>query len=185
MRKNLLHVCCGPCFTAVNEKLSTSDTLFDIFWYNPNIEPKNEHDKRLETLLEYLKTVIGDKKVLYDYDYHAENKKWHEAISGLENEKEGGRRCERCFHFRLKRLLEFAKKDGYAFAATTLTVSPYKNATIINQIGKSLSKEIYLVSDFKEDDGYKRSIELSKANHLYRQKYCGCSYSQKPSVPSK
>ncbi len=171
----LLHTCCAPCLTAVNEKLNS---IFDLtlFWYNPNIEPFSEHEKRLETLNDFAKTS----KLKIDsflYDYKLENKLWHEAVLNLENELEGGKRCQKCIEFRLKKTQELA--SGYESFTTTLTVSPHKNAEFINELGQKLDYDKFLIYDFKKANGYLRSIELSRQFGLYRQNYCGCDYSRK------
>ena len=172
--KLLLHSCCGPCSTSVIEKLKD---YFDItvFYYNPNIEPKEEYEKRKK---EQMKVLERHNLKYLDVDY--ENKEFKEIAKGLETEKEGGKRCHKCFLLRLKKTAEKAKENNFAYFTTTLTVSPYKNSEVINKIGLFLEKEYgvkYLVSDFKKRDGYKRSIELSKEYGLYRQHYCGCFYS--------
>ena len=174
----LLHSCCAPCLTAVFETLSPENNV-SIFWYNPNIEPEAEHQKRLDTLREYLAKVKCKTNLVYDYDYEAENKKWRRYVSGLESEPEGGLRCQKCFEFRITELIE---KAGDNYSATTLTVSPYKNSEMINEIGKRIATEQngkFLFSDFKKNGGYRRSIELSKKFDLYRQNYCGCLYSKR------
>ncbi|MFA7253868.1 MAG: epoxyqueuosine reductase QueH [Patescibacteria group bacterium] len=172
--KLLLHSCCAPCLTAVNGKID-ADFDISILWYNPNIEPLEEHNKRLSVLQNFAdETAIQLNN--YKYDYREENDKWHEAIAGFENEPEGGKRCEKCIEFRLQRTKELSEK--YDLFTTTLSVSPHKNAKFINEFGKKLSPK-YLKSDFKKENGYLRSIELSKEYELYRQNYCGCLYSTK------
>jgi len=174
----LLHACCAPCSTVAIEKLADQKPV--IFWYNPNIEPRAEHDKRLATLKDFAKhakltLVISD-------DYELDNKKWHSFVKSLEEEKEGGKRCERCFLFRLQETARASKKNGYDYFTTSLTVSPYKNSNAVNAAGGNAEKENaipFLEMDLKKQDGYKRSIELSKGYNLYRQSYCGCRYSNK------
>lgn len=174
--KLLLHSCCAPCLTAVEEKLRP-DFGLTIFWFNPNIEPKHEHDKRLDNVVKLMKQ-LGQKDLISDYDYKTENEKWHEIIAGYENEPEGGKRCEKCIQHRLKRTAEIAEKQKYDLFTTTLTVSPRKNSKMINDIGKELSPNL-AVYHFKKAGGYQRSIELSKLYNLYRQNYCGCQYSSR------
>ena len=179
----LLHTCCAPCFTAVFETLSPKNNI-TIFWYNPNIEPEKEHQKRFESLEAYLEKSKINSRVIYDYDYKKENKKWHNFVAGLESEPEGGERCHKCFEFRLKQLLKTAKNSD---ATTTLTVSPHKDSRAINKIGRimaTLFGRNFLIYDFKKNDGYRRSIELSKEFGLYRQSYCGCLFSKKPAISS-
>jgi len=180
-KKILLHTCCAPCLTSSKERLDDEHIESVIFWYNPNIEPKEEHDKRLHTLCEYLNADKGSIHTICDYDYEAENKLWHEYIKGLENEPERGQRCRKCIEFRLKRTAEKAKILGIDFA-TTLTVSPHKNSKEIFETGAKITENSsvkFFEIDFKKKDGYKRSIEICKELGLYRQSYCGCSYSER------
>ena len=175
--KLLLHSCCGPCSTAVIERLKD---YFDItvLYYNPNIEPKDEYIKRKEEQLKVLKEYNIKFK---DIDYL--NEEYRKKVIGYEKEPENGARCHICYELRLEKTAILAKENSFDYFATTLTVSPYKNSQILNKTGEELSKEFnikYLYSDFKKKNGYKRSIELSKENNLYRQNYCGCIYS-KPS----
>jgi len=176
--KILLHTCCAPCFTGSYEQLK-DDYDSSVYWFNPNIEPVGEHSKRLEVLLFYIKTLDKKIPIFYDYDYEMENKRWNEFIAGLETEPEGGKRCKKCFLYRMSRTSEMAKKREMSFA-TTLTISPYKSSETINLIGENLSKKYdtpYLMSNFKENKGFQRSVDLSKKMGLYRQKYCGCRFS--------
>jgi len=177
----LLHSCCAPCLTVAEEKLQSNSNL-TIFWYNPNIEPMAEHAKRFETLKSYLeKSGHRDRLDNFEYDYQKENALWHQFIEGTENEPEGGERCIKCIEFRLRKTAMEANRLDCEFT-TTLTTSPHKNATAINQIGQKIEKEIgpsFLFFDFKKNDGYKRSIELSRFYSLYRQGYCGCEYSRR------
>lgn len=172
----LLHSCCGPCSSYVIRELSNYLKV-TVLYYNPNIEPKEEYIKRkkeqLRLIEEYKKTM--DVSFL-DCDY--ENEVYEERIKGFEQEEEGGARCSICFRLRLLKTANLAK-DNYDFFGTTLTVSPHKNATIMNAIGLSIEKEVgvrFLVSDFKKREGYKKSILYAKEFSLYRQDYCGCRY---------
>lgn len=179
----LLHSCCAPCSSYVLEYLSKYFKI-TIIYYNPNISPKEEYDKRLEEqkrLISELKTINPVSIVECDYD----NDKYEEAIKGLENEPERGSRCTECFKLRLEYTVKNAKELDYDYFGTTLSVSPYKNSTLLNEIGKQLSDKYnipYLYSDFKKKEGYKRSIELSKIYNLYRQDYCGCKYSKRKDI---
>lgn len=175
----LVHACCGPCSTTAIEEL---DDQFDLnlFWYNPNIEPVAEHDRRKENLLKL--ASVFNLSTFADYDYKTENAKWHKFITGLENCVEGSTRCQKCFEFRLSRAGKVAKK--YDFFTTTLTVSPHKNSDIINTIGKELGDN-FMELNLKKNNGYLRSIELSKKYDLYRQDYCGCQYSDKPKAKDR
>ncbi len=177
--KLLLHACCAPCSSYVLEYLNK---YFDItiFYYNPNISSREEYEKRLNEEIRFIKEYpFKDVKVISgEYD----NSKFEETIKGLENEKEGGPRCLKCYKLRLEETVKYAKKNNFDYFTTTLTISPYKNSDAINEIGSILEKEYgvkYLYSDFKKKNGYKRSIELSHIYNLYRQNYCGCVYSMK------
>ena len=172
--KLLLHSCCGPCSSSVIERLRD---YFDItvIYYNPNIEPKEEYEKRKSEQLRLL-NELGIK--FMDIDYL--NNEYHEKVKGYENEPENGLRCPLCFELRLDKTASKAKENNFDYFGTTLTVSPHKNSKIINEIGLKLEEKYgvkFLLSDFKKEDGYKRSIELSKKYDLYRQHYCGCEYS--------
>lgn len=179
-KKLLLHSCCAPCSTSCIERLTK---YFDItiLYYNPNIEPKEEYEKRKKYQIELIKKFNSVNKLNYiDCDY--DNNIYHEKVKGLENEKEGGARCNVCYFLRMEKTALLAKKLKYDFFATTLTVSPYKHSKTINEIGKILEEKYninYLYSDFKKENGYKRSIELAKEYELYRQDYCGCLYAKK------
>ena len=176
--KILLHSCCAPCSSTCIDRLSDKAKL-DIMYYNPNIEPEEEYLKRKEEQKRLIKLLNKDIKVL-DCDY--DNNKYHEVVKGYEKEPERGRRCYICYKQRMEYTAKIAKEKGYDMFATTLTVSPYKVTKWINEIGFDLEKEYnikYLPTDFKKQDGYKKSIELSKKYNLYRQDYCGCIYSKK------
>lgn len=177
-QKILLHSCCAPCSTAVIERLY-DDYDITILYYNPNIYPEEEYIKRKNEEIKYLKHLNenGYKISMLDSDYECE--KFYEKTKGYENEREGGARCAVCFRLRLEKTAELAKQNGFDLFGTTLTVSPHKNAELINSIGIALEKEAgvkFLVSNFKKQNGYKRSVELSKENNLYRQNYCGCEF---------
>ncbi len=171
--KMLLHSCCGPCSTVVIERLRER---FDVtvFYYNPNIEPFEEYEKR-KTEQKKVCEKFGVSFVDYDY----ENENWHKFVAGLEGEREGGARCEKCFYFRLIKTAEYAKEHGFNIFATTLSVSPHKNTEVINKVGKEIGEKLkieFLPESFKKKDGYLRSIQLSKEFGLYRQNYCGCLF---------
>ena len=169
----LLHSCCAPCSSYVLEYLS-QHLKITVFYYNPNISPGEEEQLRL------IREGVWKHPVDFlDCDWEAEA--FLQAAKGLEQEHEGGRRCTNCFELRLGKTAEAAKKGGYDCFATTLTISPLKNAPLINQIGAAKAEEygvFYLPSDFKKRGGYQRSIVLSKTYHLYRQDYCGCVFSK-------
>jgi predicted adenine nucleotide alpha hydrolase (AANH) superfamily ATPase len=175
----LLHSCCGPCSSYCLEVLSRHFNV-TVLWYNPNIQPESEYVLRLENqrkLIENLKTLNHVKIIECNYDPN----EFFDVTKGMENEREGGIRCTECFLLRLENTVRVAKAQGYDYFTTTLTVSPHKNAPLINGIGYSLSEQYgvkFLPSDFKKKNGYKRSIELSKEFELYRQDYCGCIFSK-------
>ena len=178
--KLLLHSCCGPCSSTVILRLKENYDL-TVLYYNPNIYPEEEYWHRKSVQLELIDKInneYGENVKVLDVEYDPET--YDKFVCGLENEKEGGARCEKCFELRLSKTARLAKENGFDIFATTLTVSPHKNAPLINSIGERISKEVgidYLVSDFKKQDGYKTSIELSKKYSLYRQNYCGCKHS--------
>lgn len=174
----LLQCCCAPCSSAVLERLIEHFDL-KIFFYNPNIYPEQEYEKRsgeFEKIL--LAPEFAGKIEIIPSEYRPED--FENAVKGLENEKEGGARCEKCFRLRLFETAKKAKELGIGYFCTTLTVSPHKNSKLLNKIGAEAEKEYgvkFLRSDFKKKEGYKRSIELSNKLKLYRQNYCGCKYS--------
>jgi len=176
----LLHSCCAPCSSYVIEYLSNYFKI-TILYYNPNISPVEEYLKRKEEQIKLINSMTVKYKVdILDCDY--DNDLYECSIRGLELEPERGNRCTICFKLRLDKTASIAKRDGYDYFATTLTLSPYKNAKLINEIGELFETHHdvkYLGSDFKKRNGYKRSIELSKIYNLYRQDYCGCKYSKR------
>ncbi len=175
----LLHSCCAPCSSYVLEYLSKYFKI-TVFYYNPNISPEDEYLKRKEEqtrLIQEMKTVYPVQILDCDYD----NSLYEEAIQGLENEPERGSRCTICFRMRLEKTAQVALREHFDYFGTTLTVSPYKNAKLLNEMGRQMENTYsvkFLFSDFKKKNGYKRSIELSQEYHLYRQDYCGCKYSK-------
>jgi predicted adenine nucleotide alpha hydrolase (AANH) superfamily ATPase len=176
MKDLLVHSCCAPCLTSVKERLEPTYNLA-FFWYNPNIYPFSEHEKRKNELYK-----IRGRQCMNSYDYELEHQRWREYIRGFECEPEGGERCGRCFEFRLKKTAEYALQRKYDLFTTTLTVSPHKNSKVISKIGQQVadaSTVNFLSEDFKKKDGYLRSIQLSSLLGLYRQNYCGCEWSLK------
>ena len=176
--KLLLHSCCGPCSSYVITYLKDYFDL-TILFYNPNIEPTLEYELRLSEQVRLLKELNIPHVKMLDTEY--ENEVYRSKVLGLENEKEGGSRCKVCYYLRLEKTAVLAKKYDFEYFSTTLTVSPYKNAQILNEIGKTLAElhqVKWLYSDFKKQEGYKKSIELSKKYELYRQDYCGCLFSK-------
>ena len=176
----LLHSCCAPCSSYVIEYLSQYFSI-TVLYYNPNISPLSEYEKRKAEQIRLINSMPTLHKVSFlDCDY--DNDLYEEKICGLENEPERGQRCTVCFRLRLEKVAREASANGFDYFGTTLTLSPYKNAPLINSIGSELADTYhvsYLPSDFKKKNGYKRSIELSKEYHLYRQNYCGCIYSKR------
>lgn len=176
--KLLLHSCCAPCSSYVLEYLSE---YFDItlLYYNPNIYPPEEYSAREAEEARLIGEMPFPHRVVMVKGTY-EPDEFYREIQGLEQEPEGGARCERCYELRLRQAARMAKKTGCDFFTTTLTISPLKSAQKINSIGERLAGEYqvaYLPSDFKKRDGYKRSLELSREYGLYRQNYCGCIYS--------
>ena len=174
-KKLLLHSCCAPCSTTCIERLQD---FFDltVFYYNPNIDTIEEFSLRSKEQKRYC-DKLNIPCIIEKY----EKEKFLDNSKGLEQEREGGKRCEKCFNLRLYMTAQKGKEQEFDYFATTLTVSPLKNSSLINEIGLSIAKELgisYLPTDFKKDNGYLRSIELSKENNLYRQNYCGCIYSK-------
>lgn len=176
--KLLLHSCCAPCSSTVIELLKEYFQI-TVFYYNPNITEDEEYHKRYEEMLEY----IEKRK----YEISVEEGKYNpkedffEKIKGLENKKEGGERCYKCYHLRMKETAEKAKAEGYDYFTTALSISPMKNSAWINEIGENLEKEYgvkYLYGDFKKKGRYVESIQISKDYNLYRQDYCGCIFSK-------
>ncbi|MFI3205852.1 MAG: epoxyqueuosine reductase QueH [Clostridia bacterium] len=174
----MLHACCAPCSSYVVEYLKNNFEIF-LFYYNPNIAPLFEYElrkKEAEKLCEH----FGINFLCSDW----ENEKFKEISKGLENCKEGGERCTKCFELRLAKTAELAEKYNCEYFATTLSISPMKNAQLLCDIGEKIASETnakYLPSNFKKKEGFKRSTEISKELGLYRQNYCGCIFSKKES----
>lgn len=176
----LLHACCAPCSSYVLEYLSAYFNITVLF-YNPNIAPDIEFTKRAEELKRFVSEMTFQNPVQVVVGNY-EPERFYEAVKGLEKEPEGGARCEKCFRLRLREAAMIAKEGQFDFFTTTLTISPLKNAELLNTLGTEIGEEFgvsYLQSDFKKRDGYKRSIELSKEHGLYRQDYCGCVFSKR------
>lgn len=175
----LLHSCCAPCSSYVIEYLSKYFKI-TVFYYNPNISPDNEYRYRADEQKRLIESMSLENPVEFlEGEYNPAD--FFEASKGLEDAPEGGARCAKCFNLRLSKTAEAAQQGNYDYFTTTLTISPLKNAQLINNIGKELSNKYnvpYLLSDFKKKNGYKRSIVLSKEYNLYRQNYCGCIFSK-------
>ena len=179
-KKLLLHSCCGPCSSGVLEDLSLNYDITVLF-YNPNIYPEEEYFLRRDEqvkLIEKLKPQINIGFIELDYNPN----EYYEYVLGLEDEPEGGNRCKKCYELRLDLCGRIASENGFDLFTTTLSVSPYKNANYLNELGEKISQKYgvdYLISDFKKKDGYLKSIQNSKKYGLYRQKYCGCKFSKR------
>lgn len=173
-----MHCCCGPCATSVVERLLPFVKPV-LYYYNPNTQPEDEYFKRL---VELEKVARRFSLELIAEAYDGEN--FINAARGYEREREGGARCEKCFALRLRKTAQKAKELAIPYFGTTLTVSPHKNAALINELGYAIAEEEgekWLPADFKKRNGYKRSVELSAELELYRQSYCGCAFSREMS----
>ncbi|MGL4986878.1 MAG: epoxyqueuosine reductase QueH [Treponemataceae bacterium] len=175
-KKLLFHTCCAPCSTTVLQQLMS---VFDIsiFYYNPNIWPESEYNRRFEELQHFLLSA-GYTFNLFAFPY--DHNSFLEKIKNHEMEQEGGERCFLCYELRLIKTAEYAKQNDFDYFTTSLSISPHKNAQKINEIGDSLQKKLdvkYLYADFKKENGFKLSVEISKKFNLYRQNYCGCEFS--------
>lgn len=176
----LLHSCCAPCSSYVLEYLSEYFRI-TVFYYNPNIYPEEEYYKRVEEQQRLIGQLPAKHPISFAEGVY-DKERFYAMAKGLEQAKEGGERCFRCYELRLREAAELAKEKGFDYFATTLTISPLKNAAKLNEIGELLGEEYqvaWLPSDFKKKNGYKRSTELSKEYGLYRQDYCGCIFSKR------
>lgn len=175
----LLHSCCAPCSSYVLEYLSSYFKI-TVFYYNPNIYPNEEYSRRVEEQRKLI-SVLEVKNPISFFEASYDTQRFFDISKGLEHEKEGGERCFKCYNLRLNETAIYAKENGFDYFTTTLSISPYKSAEKLNEIGNLLSQKYgakYLFADFKKRNGYKRSIELSKQYNLYRQDYCGCIFSK-------
>ncbi len=174
--KLLLHICCVGCGVYISKVLQ-NDFKVALFFYNPNIYPEEECKKRLQEAEKIAKKFSLD-LIIGRYD-HGE---WLEKVKGHERDPEKGKRCTICYRDRLENTAKKGEEKGFKYFATTLTISPHKDAKIISKIGQELEKEYkikFLDKDFKKQDGFKKSSELTKELNLYRQNYCGCEFSLK------
>lgn len=173
--KLLLHICCVGCGVYISKILKKKFRVI-LYFYNPNIYPKNEYDKRLKETRRIAKKLKLD-LIVGKYNHSS----WLKLIKGYEKDPEKGERCLICYQDRLEKTAETAKEKGYNYFSTTLTISPHKDAKAISEIGRELKKRYkvkFLDKDFKKQDGFKKSVELSKRLGLYRQNYCGCEFSK-------
>ena len=180
----LLHACCGPCSSAVLERL-WPDHDITVLYFNPNITDEAEYRYREEELQRFLaewkpQGCSGENGIAFEAGRY-DPQEYYTCVKGLEQEPEGGERCRRCFLLRLEETAKTAREQGFDCFDTTLTVSPYKNYDTISEIGRALEEKYgvaYAAGNYKKQDGYRRSVELSKAYGLYRQDYCGCGFSK-------
>lgn len=194
----LLHSCCGPCSSAVMEYLREYFAI-TVLYYNPNISPASEYEHRLQEekrlIAEYNRQVeTGDFSGMHStpaahpielMDCRYDPREYFDAVRGLEDCREGGERCMVCFELRLRATAEAARQGGFDFFATTLTISPMKDAQKLNEIGRRVGEEVgvaWLPSDFKKKNGFKRSTELSREFGMYRQAFCGCVFSRQEAI---
>lgn len=180
--KLLLHSCCAPCSTACIEKLLEH---FDItvLYFNPNIDTAEEYARRADEQIRFCKSKNID-CIVEEF----QSDLFYQTVLGLENCLEGGARCEKCFRLRLNQTAKIAKAQNFEYFCTTLSISPLKNAKLLNAIGEELADKWgvkYLPSDFKKQNGYKRSVEISNEYKMYRQDYCGCVFSKRQRLENK
>jgi len=178
--KLLLHSCCAPCSSYCLELLSEFFEV-TVFYYNPNIYPPEEYHMRVDEQERFIREFPAKHEISF-VEGNYETEKFYEMAKGMEHLPEGKERCFACYELRLRESAEYAKKHGFDFFTTTLSISPLKNADKLNALGEKLGNEYeisYLFSDFKKQNGYKRSTEISKEYNMYRQYYCGCVYSKK------
>ena len=173
----LMHSCCAPCSSYCLEYLSNFFRI-TVFYYNPNIYPEDEYFKRVEEQRYFIERLPSKYPIRF-IEGKYDKERFYARAKGLEDVKEGGERCFKCYELRLRESAEIAKEMQMDYFTTTLSISPLKNAAKLNEIGNELSKEYgisYLNSDFKKKNGYKRSVELSEEYGMYRQYYCGCVF---------
>lgn len=175
-KKTLLHICCAPCAAPALLDLSGNDKVTGFF-YNPNIHPDEEHEKRLGELPK-ISEIFKIPYICVRSDYST----FLRFIKGLEEEPEGGARCAKCFELRLSGAFEYAAENGFSYVGTTLSTSPHKNIKLINSTGNAIAEKYngleFLEFDFKKKDGFKKSVQLCEKYFIYRQKYCGCHFSK-------
>jgi predicted adenine nucleotide alpha hydrolase (AANH) superfamily ATPase len=175
----LIHSCCAPCSSLCLERVTKFFSV-DVFYYNPNVTESEEYQKRLLEQQRFVNKVYKGSVKVIDIGHNSEE--FLTLIKGLEDLPERSKRCYLCYKQRLEKTAKYAKENGYDYFTTTLSISPHKNATWLNEIGEELSSihgVKFLPADFKKENGYLRSIELSNKYNLYRQDFCGCSFSKK------
>ena len=180
----MLHSCCGPCSTVAVERL-TGEFKINVFFYNPCITDEEEYKRRRQSQIDFINQYnesFPPKEQIHFMEGPYDPKNYLKATKGLEGEPEGGKRCRECFLMRLEKAAEAANLAGCDYFGTTLTVSPHKNSEILGRVGQSLALKYglsFVDRDLKKQNGYQRSVELSRHYNLYRQDYCGCEYSKK------
>lgn len=178
MPRLLLHACCGICSSSVLEYL-TQYFEITLLWYNPNLYPESEFDRRYDAQMQIISAMgLCDKVRVVKLPWGKDE--YYSRITGLENEPEGGRRCTECFRLRLEKCAQLAAMGGYDYFCTTLTLSRHKDAVRINALGEEAAQRYgvkWLPSDFKKRNGENRSQELAVMHGIYRQLYCGCEFS--------
>jgi len=192
MKKILLHVCCAPCAIYVVKRLQEENFEVTMFFYNPNIQPEAEYQRR-KGEVERLSAKLDLDLITSPY----KTEEWLSKVSGLEYEPEGGKRCRVCYDLRLSDTARYASLNGFDFFATTMTISPHKPAKVVNLVGREVTERInqeveqgktpgkkieFLEADWKKHDGFKKACEMSHAEGFYRQDYCGCLYSKRNKI---
>jgi predicted adenine nucleotide alpha hydrolase (AANH) superfamily ATPase len=170
--KVILHICCGVCAAGVAEKMLSEGNMVIGYYFNPNIYPSEEYDRRLKAT-QHIAGIMNFTLIVPTYD----PEKWLESTTQLSHEHEGGKRCEVCFRIRLQKTNDYMVDSGFDAFTTTLTIGPQKSAEIVNRIGKEIGGDKFLVKDFKKQGGFQRANLLAKQFQIYRQNYCGCCYS--------
>lgn len=172
--KIVLHICCGVCAAGVVERLTAEGHQVHGFFYNPNIHPQEEYQRRLAAA----RRVAEELNFLLEVGPYVPED-WALETDGLENEPEGGRRCQACFRHRLIKTYRYAEYYGYDAFTTTLTISTQKSAALVNQVGQEIGGDRFWARDFKKQAGFQRASELARKWALHRQHYCGCVYSMR------
>ncbi|MFH1519027.1 MAG: epoxyqueuosine reductase QueH [Candidatus Omnitrophota bacterium] len=172
LKKVLVHVCCGVCAYGCIERLKEEGFVPAVFFFNPNIHPQSEYQKRKQTAEVVAKALsVG----MIEGDYEPSD--WQKATAGHSQDKEGQKRCLLCYRLRIEQTFQIVLKEGYDYFTTALSISPHKSSLAIIEIGREIGKDKFLAFDFKKQDGFKKSIAAAKSLDLYCQNYCGCRYS--------
>lgn len=174
-KKIVIHACCGICSGYPISFLQDNGYEVVVYFYNPNIYPKEEYDKRLEAQKIICRNFSCE---LIEGDYNTQE--YYDAVQGFENEPEKGLRCDICFKLRLEKTAQLAKNSGIDCFTTSMVISPHKNYEKLTKIGQEIAKEYgltYISTNFRKNDGFLKTNNISKSLSLYRQKYCGCKFS--------